>query len=290
MVRAARAACVFAFVCANVGARCLPGTEGWGVPGRTMAAQRRIAGLPEGEMFDPEDVDRSVDRLTRTGAFATVTLREAEVPNPDGTLDMELEVTDAKPRRFGFGAELSSLEGVTLSTFWLHRNLLGGAESLRVEGEVSGIGGDSGGTDYRLGTRFERPATFNADTNFYALAEIEQQAITRHVSLAPSTAAEIIAEPWRSHKGLIKNRQDDDWTFVFMGSNQDSYGEGAKVGFVGGNVQNYESSSAGVNYAFAEFSRGTSSFRSKPRRQRIADKERFFEDIKAAEEAMDDKD
>ena len=89
---------------------------------------------------------------------------------------------------------------------------------------------------------------------------------------------------------LIKKRQDDDWTFVFMGSNQDSYGEAAKVGFVGGNVQNYASSSAGVNYAFTEFSRGASSFRSKPRRQRIADKERFFEDIKAAEEAMDDKD
>ena len=89
---------------------------------------------------------------------------------------------------------------------------------------------------------------------------------------------------------LIKKRQDDDWTFVFMGSNQDSYGEAGKVGFVGGNVQNYDSTSAGVTQAFAEFSRGASSFRSKPSRQRIADKERFFEDIKAAEEAMDDKD
>ena len=89
---------------------------------------------------------------------------------------------------------------------------------------------------------------------------------------------------------LIKKRQDDDWTFVFMGSNQDSYGEAGKVGFVGGNVQNYDSTSAGVTQAFAEFSRGASSFRSKPSRQRIADKERFFEDIKAAEEAMDEKD
>ena len=89
---------------------------------------------------------------------------------------------------------------------------------------------------------------------------------------------------------LIKKRQDDDWTFVFMGSNQDAYDEAAKVGLVGGNVQNYASSSAGVNHAFTEFSRGASSFRSKPRRQRIADKERFFEDIKAAEEAMDDND
>ena len=89
---------------------------------------------------------------------------------------------------------------------------------------------------------------------------------------------------------LIKKRQDDDWTFVFMGSNQDAYDEAGKVGLVGGNVQNYASSSAGVNYAFTEFSRGASSFRSKPRRQRIADKERFFENIKAAEEAMDDMD
>ena len=74
----------------------------------------------------------------------------------------------------GFGAELSTLEGLTVSAFWLHRNLLGGAERLRLDVEVSGIGGGSGGTDYSLGARFERPATFNEDTDFYALALLEQ--------------------------------------------------------------------------------------------------------------------
>ena len=87
---------------------------------------------------------------------------------------------------------------------------------------------------------------------------------------------------------LVKRRQDDDWTFVFMGSNQDSYGEGSKVGFAAGNVQNYAATAQGTGDAFAEFSRGTSSFRTKPLEMRIADKERFFEDTKAAEEAMDD--
>jgi translocation and assembly module TamA len=99
---------------------------------------------------------------------------EADKITAPDLLPITVQVADAPQRRFGFGAELSTLEGVTVSTYWMHRNLLGGAENLRVEGEVSGIGGSSGGTDYRLSTRFERPASFNADTNFYALAKIER--------------------------------------------------------------------------------------------------------------------
>ena len=135
---------------------------------------QKIAGLPTGQVYSQEQLDLAATRLRRTGAFSAVAMIEAdEIMAPD-ILPITAQITDAPPRRFGFGAELSSLEGVTLSSFWLHRNLLGGAESLRVEGEIKGIGGESGGTDYRLSTRFKRPATFNADTNFYALAEIEQ--------------------------------------------------------------------------------------------------------------------
>ena len=135
---------------------------------------QKIAGLPTGQVYSQEQLDLAATRLRRTGAFSAVAMIEAdEIIAPD-VLPITAQITDAPPRRFGFGAELSSLEGVTLSSFWLHRNLLGGAESLRVEGEIKGIGGESGGTDYRLSTRFKRPATFNADTNFYALAEIEQ--------------------------------------------------------------------------------------------------------------------
>ena len=44
---------------------------------------------------------------------------------------------------------------------------------MRVESEVSGIG-NSGGTDYRLGLRFDRPTTFNEDTDFYLESELEK--------------------------------------------------------------------------------------------------------------------
>lgn len=133
-----------------------------------------IAGLPSGQTYSPQELERAATRLRRTGTFRSVAMIEAETAGPDQTLPITVQLTEQPPRRFGFGAELSSLEGLTLSTFWLHRNLLGGAERLRIEGEIKGIGGESGGEDYRLAARFERPATFNEDTNFYTLAEIEQ--------------------------------------------------------------------------------------------------------------------
>lgn len=140
-------------------------------PGRI----RQIAGLPEGKTFDPEEVERAATRLRRTGTFQSVAMQEAETPAPDGTLDIDAKVVDAKPRRVGFGAELSSLEGLTLSGFWLHRNLLGGAERLRINAEVGGIGGDSGGLDYLFRTRFERPATFTPDTSLYVEGELAEE-------------------------------------------------------------------------------------------------------------------
>jgi len=136
---------------------------------------REIAGLPEGEVFDPEELDRAGTRLRRTGAFQSVALQEAAMADPDGTLDIGAQIVDAKPRRIGFGAELSSLEGLSLSGFWLHRNLLGGAERFRLDAEVGGIGGDSGGLDYQLKTRFERPATLTPDTSLYLEGELAEE-------------------------------------------------------------------------------------------------------------------
>jgi translocation and assembly module TamA len=82
-------------------------------------------------------------------------------------MDMALAVTDQKPRRIGFGAEISTLEGAALSAFWLHRNVFGGAERLRFDIEVSNIAAASSGMDYRLSGRLEIPAVYGADTDGY---------------------------------------------------------------------------------------------------------------------------
>ncbi|ANT59613.1 hypothetical protein AYJ57_04060 [Salipiger sp. CCB-MM3] len=137
------------------------------------AAQRRIAGMPTGEIYDPEEVEDVVDRLTRTGAFATVTLREKDTPNPDGTLDYTLDVVDSKPRRIGFGAEISSLEGLSVTSYWLHRNIFGGAERLRFDAEITDITDQSDTLDYTLTGRLDVPAAVGPDTDAYFQTELQ---------------------------------------------------------------------------------------------------------------------
>jgi len=142
---------------------------------------RAIAELPVGRTYNPEDLEFAATRLRRTGAFDSVAFIESDEIGPDNTLPFELTVSESLPRRIGFGAEISTVEGLGLSAFWLHRNLLGGAERLRVEGEISGIEGEvpgitgSGGADYRLATSFNRPATFRADTDLFAETELKRE-------------------------------------------------------------------------------------------------------------------
>jgi len=138
------------------------------------ARLRKIAGLPTGQVYSPAALEKSAARLRRTGVFKSVSLSEAEHLGPGDTLAITATLDEEAPRRIGFGAELSSVEGARLSAFWLHRNLLGGAERLRLEGEVAGIGGGTGGVDYRFAARYGRPATPDPDTDLFVLAEIEQ--------------------------------------------------------------------------------------------------------------------
>ncbi|KUF10987.1 autotransporter assembly complex protein TamA [Pseudoponticoccus marisrubri] len=135
-------------------------------PGRV----RQIAGIPRGAVFAPGEVEDAAERLRRTGTFRSVDLTEGEAVGADGSMDIRIDVVDRKPRRFGAGIELSSLEGLTLSGFWLHRNFFGGAERFRFDAEISQLGGTESGPDYSLNTRLEKPAVYGAETLAYAEA------------------------------------------------------------------------------------------------------------------------
>lgn len=126
----------------------------------------KIAGFPSGETYSPARLEEVRNRLRRTGIFSAVTLTEAEALRNGDLLDATLSVVEAKLHRLGAGAEVSTSEGATISGYWLHRNLRGGGEKLRLEAEVSGIGSE-GGTDYSFGARLDRPASFSPDTAAY---------------------------------------------------------------------------------------------------------------------------
>lgn len=133
-----------------------------------------MTGLKEGEDFDPADLERAKKRLARMEVFRAMSFQEAEAINPDGTLPMTLNVQERKPRRFGIGGSYSTLDGFGAESYWMHRNLLGKGERLRVEGKVSGIGGSQKDSfnpknyTYLLGTSFTKPGVFTPDTDFVA--------------------------------------------------------------------------------------------------------------------------
>jgi translocation and assembly module TamA len=124
-----------------------------------------IAGLPTGEVFAPATLDRAAERLRETGVFSAVALRLRD-PRAGDVADVTAILDEAPLRRLGFGAEVSSDEGLMLSAYWLHRNLFGGAERLRFDASVSGIRNSEVGIDGELIALFERPATFTPDTDF----------------------------------------------------------------------------------------------------------------------------
>lgn len=143
-----------------------------GETGVRPARLAEIAGFRSGRVYSPAELRKVADRLRRTGVFQTVALAEADRLGPGDTLDVTATLADLPLRRIGGGVEFASDDGLTISGYWMHRNLFGGAERFRVEGGVARIGGRPLG--FSLGATFDRPATFTPDTNLTLSAKAER--------------------------------------------------------------------------------------------------------------------
>ncbi|SNS86427.1 autotransporter assembly complex protein TamA [Tropicimonas sediminicola] len=136
-----------------------------------------IAGIPTGEVYSPDEVNDAAERLRRSGAFRSVSLREAEVVGPGDQIAIETNVLEDKRRRIGAGAEISTQEGGRFNAYWMHRNLFGGAENLRFDLDIENIGTTvaNNGVDYILSGVLRRPATFRPDTDVFFGGYIEHE-------------------------------------------------------------------------------------------------------------------
>lgn len=175
------------------------------------ARVRKIAGLPEGETFSDTELRRAENRLRRTGIFASANLVEdAAITAPD-LLGITAQIVEQKPRRYSLGAEVASLDGVSLTASWLHRNLLGGGERLLLEGDVTNIGSGDSGIDYSVGISLDRPATITPDTtaglllNFSHTDEIDYYADTVEFGL---NFSHIFSDTLTARAGLTYSYQD----------------------------------------------------------------------------------
>lgn len=125
--------------------------------------------LPAGQEFDPDDIERANTRLAKLDVFRSQRIVEGDQIGPDGALPISVVVQERELRRFGIGGSYSTIDGLGLETYWLHRNLFGRAERLRLEGKVGGIGSfDPEDFTYRLGATFTKPGVYTPDTDFIA--------------------------------------------------------------------------------------------------------------------------
>ena len=166
---------------------------------------RKIAGLPEGDVFSPLQLARATGRLRRTGIFSSVSLTEdARITAPD-RLGITATVVEEKPRRYSFGAEIASFDGLNLTGSWLHRNLLGGGERLEVTGEITNIGAQASGLDYALGVTIDRPATLTPDTTarlHFDVAHRDEQDFTANTLSTGLGFSHIFTEQLSARVGL----------------------------------------------------------------------------------------
>jgi translocation and assembly module TamA len=138
---------------------------------------KRYSRLDKGGQYSPKQLKKANDRLRELGVFSSVTIHESEKLSPDGSLPLMIELSDGKQRYFGVGAEYSSLDGAGLQGYWGHRNLFGQAESLRIEGKVSGIGAttDVSTYDYSAGIIFTKPGAFVPEATFESRLEAKSE-------------------------------------------------------------------------------------------------------------------
>jgi len=116
---------------------------------KPVYVERRLV-FARGDRFDPLRIDKSRKALFDTGVFSSVVFSwgKREDVSEQGYVPITVTVSEGKRRSVGAGVKYSSAEGFGGRAFWEHRNLLGGAEKLRAEIEVTQLQ-STGGLSFR---------------------------------------------------------------------------------------------------------------------------------------------
>jgi translocation and assembly module TamA len=105
----------------------------------TTYLQKRVP-FEQGDSYAPAKVNALRDRLTALGVFNSVRITPAKALDANGELPIDVELTDRPAHTIGFGASYETQLGFAVNGYWMHRNLFGEAESLKISAEVNHIG------------------------------------------------------------------------------------------------------------------------------------------------------
>lgn len=137
---------------------------------------RRQTGLAVGQEYDPDAIALAQKRLDRLEVFRAARLEAADAIGADGLLPYQLIVQELPGRRFGIGANYSTVDGLGIEGYHLWRNLFGQAERLRLDARVASIAWplDTAQFDYFFGGTFTKPGVFTPDTDLISAISAER--------------------------------------------------------------------------------------------------------------------
>ena len=182
----------------------------------TAFLQRRVP-FKQGELYDPGKVDTLRGKLTSLGVFNGVRIQPATALDANGELPFDVSLTDRLPRSIGFGLSYETQLGFAVSGFWVHRNLFGEAESLRLTGEINHIGQGALVTDTGVALRadFRKPDWWLPGQDGRATAEAVREVLPAYRRNAVALTAgidRIISPVWQVRVGLTGEVEQTEQT------------------------------------------------------------------------------
>lgn len=143
-------------------------------------------------MFSPArlaDMRRSVGRIEAVGS---VRVQPRPALDPDGTVPVDVQVTERPRHVLGGTVRYSNVDGPGLGVYWADRNLFGGAERLRLGGDLFYLPSsfsrnghsryDANNIGGRLEASFLKPALHGSRVDFLADASLVRTATEAYVS------------------------------------------------------------------------------------------------------------
>lgn len=125
---------------------------------------RRVAALRLAEQsYSPQRLARARADVAALGPFASVRIETGTALDAQGRLPVTVQVRERPFRVLSASAAYETNYGASLRFGWQHRNLLGGAENLRIELEASRIGTDTNLLNARAAVTWRQPVPFGWD-------------------------------------------------------------------------------------------------------------------------------
>jgi len=168
--------------------------------------RRRLA-LKSGTIYSPTALESARADLAKVPIIASVRLAPAQEVAADGTLPVDVVLSERKPRAVSLSAAYSTDQGGNTTATWSHRNLFGNAEVLTVSAGLTDIGATAAKQPgYKLAGLLTLPDWRERDQSLdiTALAVRESlDAYDRTAAIIGATFNRRLSEHWIASIGLF---------------------------------------------------------------------------------------